>query len=162
MVLITRSLSWFDGDGFYDPAAGDYPEFCGDEQFFRRSRTCSVRRERTNTPMQALVTMNDEQHVEAARRFAEHILKHGGSADDQSLQFDAHQLLSRDLRTDELTILTESLGQLAAFYRDHAKEAGELIQTGESEPDASMNAETLAAWTMLCNEMMNLDEVLNK
>ena len=124
--------------------------------------SCSVRRERTNTPMQALVTMNDEQHVEAARRFAEHILKHGGSADDQRLQFAAHQLLSRDLQADELAILNDSLAQLAAFYKDHAKEAGELIQIGESEPDASFDTGTLAAWTMLCNEMMNLDEVLNK
>ena len=46
--------------------------------------------------------------------------------------------------------------------RRYAKEAGELIQTGESEPDASFDAGTLAAWTMLCNQMMNLDEVLNK
>jgi hypothetical protein len=112
--------------------------------------------------MQALVTMNDEQHVEAARRFAEHILKHGGSADDQRLQFAAHQLLSRDLQADELAILNDSLAELAAFYKDHAKEAGELIQIGESEPDASFDTGTLAAWTMLCNEMMNLDEVLNK
>jgi hypothetical protein len=66
------------------------------------------------------------------------------------------------LRADELSILKDSLGQLAAFYKDHAKEAGELIQTGESEPDASFDAGTLAAWTMLCNQMMNLDEVLNK
>jgi hypothetical protein len=106
--------------------------------------------------------MNDEQHVEAARRFAEHILKNGGSDDDQRLQFAAHQLLSRDFRADELSILKDSLAQLAAFYRDHAKEAGELIQIGESEPDASLDAVTLAAWTMLCNQMMNLDEVLNK
>lgn len=123
--------------------------------------TCTVRRERTNTPLQALVTMNDEQFVEAARRFAENILK---QSDDNNvrLQWAARRLLTREFTSDELTILNESLGQLAAWYRDHANEAAELISTGESKPDASLDVVTLAAWTMLCNQMMNLDEVLNK
>ena len=59
-------------------------------------------------------------------------------------------------------MLTESLGRLTAFYGDHETEAVELIKTGESNPDAGLEAKTLAAWTMLCNELMNLDEVLNK
>lgn len=123
---------------------------------------CTVRRERTNTPLQALVTMNDEQYVEAARRFAENILKTGGDSDDQRLQWAARHLLSREFREEELQILTESLAQLTAFYKDHAKEADQLIQTGESVPDASLDLTTLAAWTMLCNQIMNIDEVLNK
>lgn len=123
---------------------------------------CSVRRERTNTPLQALVTMNDEQFVEAARRFAESILKQGGDSDDRRLQWAAKHLLSRDFRPDELSILTASLQELTTFYRDHSKEADELIQTGEAKPDGALDVTTLAAWTMLCNEMMNLDEVLNK
>jgi hypothetical protein len=123
--------------------------------------TCTVRRERTNTPLQALVTMNDEQFVEAARRFAENILK---QSDDNNvrLQWAARRLLTREFTSDELTILNESLGQLTTCYRDHANEAAELISTGESKPDASLDVVTLAAWTMLCNQMMNLDEVLNK
>ena len=124
--------------------------------------TCLVRRERTNTPLQALVTMNDEQFVEAARRFAENILKTGGDSDDQRLQWAAKHLLSREFREDELQILKESLAKLTTFYKDHAKEADLLIQTGESLPDVSLDLTTLAAWTMLCNQMMNLDEVLNK
>lgn len=123
---------------------------------------CTVRRERTNTPLQALVAMNDEQFVEAARRFAENILRQGGDSDEQRLQWAAERLLSREFRKEELSILTESLTQLTAFYNAHDKEAGELIQTGESIPDASLAPTALAAWTMLCNEMMNLDEVLNK
>ncbi len=123
---------------------------------------CTVRRDRTNTPLQALVTLNDVQFVEAARRFAEHILKQGGSTDEQRLQWAARRLLSREFRTEELPVLIESLGQLTAFYKDHPSEAAELIKTGDSKPDASLDVTTLAAWTMLCNEMMNLDEVLNK
>ncbi len=123
---------------------------------------CTVRRERTNTPLQALVTMNDIQFVESARRLAENALKQGGATDEQRLQWAGKRLLCREFRPEELQILTESLGQLAAFYGDHAAEAAELIKTGESKPDARLDATTLAAWTMLCNEMMNLDEVLNK
>ena len=123
---------------------------------------CTIRRERTNTALQALVTMNDEQFVEAARRFAENILKEGGSTDEQRLQWAGKRVLSRDFRSEELPILMSSLEELTAFYRDHAKEAGELIQTGESEPDAALDVASLAAWTMLCNQILNLDEVLNK
>jgi len=123
---------------------------------------CTVRRERTNTPLQALVTMNDIQFVEAARHLAENTLKQGGATDEQRLQWAGKRLLCREFRPDELQILKESLGQLTAFYNEHAADAAELNKTGETEPDASLDSKILAAWTMLCNEMMNLDEVLNK
>ncbi len=123
---------------------------------------CTVRRERTNTALQALVTLNDEQFVEAARRFAENILKHGAATDAERMQWAARRLLCREFRGEELHILNDSLNQLSAYYQDHAAEAIELARTGESNPDSGLDASTLAAWTMLCNEMMNLDEVLNK
>jgi cytochrome c553 len=123
---------------------------------------CTIRRERTNTPLQALVTMNDEQFVEAARRLAENLLKSDCDNDEQRLQLAALRVLSREFRADELPILTASLAELMSFYRDHAKESEALIRTGESKPDSSLDVGTLAAWTMLCNEIMNLDEVLNK
>lgn len=123
---------------------------------------CTVRRERTNTPLQALVTLNDVQFVEAARRLAENTLKQGGATGEQRLQWAGKRLLCREFHPDELQILTESLGHLRAFYGDHAAEADELIKTGETKPDAGIDPKNLAAWTMLCNEMLNLDEVLNK
>jgi hypothetical protein len=124
--------------------------------------TCTVRRERTNTPLQALVTMNDEQFVEAARRLAENILTEGGDSTVSRLQWAAMQLLSREFRPEELAILEQSLTQLSAFYVAHEIDADDLIQTGESDPNPALDKSTLAAWTMLCNQMMNLDEVLNK
>jgi len=123
---------------------------------------CTIRRERTNTPLQALVTMNDEQFVEAARRLAENLLKSDSDSDEQRIQRAASLVLSREFRPDELPIVTESLGELLAFYRDHVKESEALIRLGESSPDSSLDVSTLAAWTMLCNQIMNLDEVLNK
>jgi len=61
-----------------------------------------------------------------------------------------------------MSVVRQSLASLDGFYSGHANEAKELITTGESKPDLAINTERLAAFTMLCNQMMNLDEVLNK
>ena len=150
--------------------------------------TCAVRRERTDTPLQALVTLNDVQFVEAARFLAQRALKEvdgsegkytvtnvvekpGGisatlintvNIEDYRINFMAKRLLARPFRPDEMNVARKSLARLQAFYASHPKEAQELITTGESKPDATVKPETLAAWTMLANQLMNLDEVLNQ
>jgi hypothetical protein len=123
---------------------------------------CVVRRERTNTPLQALVTMNDEQFVEAARRLAERALTSDASTDNERLQWLSEQLLCRQFRPEELIVLTKSLENLRTFYGTHEPEARQLIDLGDSEPAANLAPGELAAWTMLSNELMNLDEVLIK
>ncbi len=122
---------------------------------------CTVRRERTNTPLQALVTLNDVQFIEAARHLAQTVLKSGGTTEQQLDQL-SKILLARSFRPNELPVVQSSLADLTAYYRDHETDAKALITTGESKPDAALDAKTLAAWTMLANEVMNLDEVLNK
>jgi hypothetical protein len=124
--------------------------------------TCTVRRERTNTPLQALVTLNDPQLVEAARRLAELVLKQGGATADSRLDLLAKRLLARPWRADEAQAVQASLADLTTWYQGHVEDAKQLIAVGESKPDASLDVPTLAAWTMLSNELMNLDEVLNK
>jgi mono/diheme cytochrome c family protein len=124
--------------------------------------TCVVRRERTNTPLQALVTLNDIQFVEAARHLAQSALKEGGTTADTQVDFIARRLLSRPLRPEEQAVVRKSLAELEGFYRSRGKEARELIAVGESKADPSLEPERLAAWTMLVNQLMNLDEVLNK
>ncbi len=123
---------------------------------------CVVRRERTNTPLQALVTLNDEQFVEAARVLAEQGLKNSQTADEDRLQWLAERLLCRPFRAEELSLVTQSLTRLRAWYAGHEAEARQLIQSGESTPDPELSVGELAAWTMLCNQLLNLDEVLNK
>ena len=122
---------------------------------------CAVRRERTNTPLQALVTLNDEQFVEAARRLAEQTLK---SASDGDARIDAvsWRLLSRDFTPPEKAIVRDSLASLAAYYEAHQDDAQKLLQVGASAADPALSPAELAAWTMLCNQLMNLDEVLMK
>ncbi len=135
--------------------------------------TCTVRRERTDTPLQALVTLNDPQFVEAARALAQSTLKLGGGCDccqdcadnaeaDGRLDALARRVLARPFRAEERPIVKTSLAKLEAFYRAHPDDAAKLVAVGESKPDASLNPTTLAAWTMLANELMNLDEFLNK
>lgn len=124
--------------------------------------TCTVRRERTNTPLQALVTLNDPQFVEAARHLAQRALKEGGDKPEARFDFMARRLLARPWRPEEMKVLQASVGELLGYYQGHADDAKKLIGVGESKADPALDAGTLAAWTMVVNELMNLDEVLNK
>ena len=124
--------------------------------------TCSVRRERTNTPLQALVTLNDPQFVEAARFLAQTALKDGGDTEDRRIDFIARRLLARSFRAEELKVVKENLADLVTHYKEHPIEARKLLAVGDAKVDANIEPAALAAWTMLVNELMNLDEVLNK
>jgi hypothetical protein len=124
--------------------------------------TCAVRRERTNTPLQALVTLNDVQFVESARNLAQLVIQKGGAKDEDRLDLLARKLLCRPLRDAELPIVKQSLADLSAYYATHKDDAQKLITEGESKADPALDVSQLAAWTMLANELLNLDEVLNK
>jgi hypothetical protein len=123
---------------------------------------CSVRRERTNTPLQALVTMNDPQFIEAARHLAQLTLRKGGVSVSSRLDFMATRLLARPFRSEERAIVGSTLGDLLAHYKSAPEEARKLLAVGESKADSSLDASELAAWTMLGNQLLNLDEVLNR
>ncbi len=124
--------------------------------------TCVVRRERTNTPLQALATLNDIQYVEAARVLAQRALKEGGATPQAQLDFLGRRLLARPFTAAEQGVILKSLADLESFYRGHEAEAKELIAVGESKADPAVDPQRLAAWTMLVNQLMNLDEALNK
>ena len=123
---------------------------------------CTVRRERTDTPLQALVTLNDPQFVESARFLAQTTLKQSGDKPEAGIDFMAQRVLCRPLRAEETQVVRSSLSDLLAYYKAHPDEAKKVIAVGESKADASMDPAALAAWTMTANELMNLDEVLNK
>jgi 16S rRNA C1402 (ribose-2'-O) methylase RsmI len=119
---------------------------------------CTVRRDRTDTPLQALVTLNDPQFVEAARHLAQESLENKNDA----FNFMAERLLARPLTAKEKKIVEANAGNLLAHYKAEPKEVEQLLAVGEMKPDAKLDAPTLAAYTMVANELMNLDEVLNK
>ncbi|HMF10899.1 MAG TPA: DUF1553 domain-containing protein, partial [Gemmataceae bacterium] len=124
--------------------------------------TCTVRRERTDTPLQALVTLNDPQFVEAARNLAQRALTECGDKPESRIDFIARRLLARPFRAEETQVVQNNLNELLAHYKAHADEAKKVIAVGESKADPKLDAAELAAWTMAVNELMNLDEVLNK
>lgn len=124
--------------------------------------TCSVRRERTNTPLQALATLNDPQLIEAARHLAEAVLLNGKTTSDDWVDQLARRILNRQLRPIEKSIVTSGFELQEAFYRAHPEEATRLIGVGELKAEVSLNSSQLAALTLVANQLMNLDEVLNK
>lgn len=121
-----------------------------------------VRRERTNTPLQALVTMNDPQFVEASRFLAQTAMKEAGPDFSQRLGFMTVRLLARQMDADEAKVAEESFRQFLRHYAEDAEDAGQLLATGESPLDESLPQTELAAWTMMASQLMNLDEALNK
>jgi hypothetical protein len=122
---------------------------------------CVVRRDRTNTPMQALLTLNDVQYVEAARVLAEKAVA-SGKTPAERLNFLAARVLARPLTADELRVLEPAVAELFAHYEQAPAEAKKLLTFGEKKPDTSLDPATVAAYTMAANELFNLDEVLNK
>jgi len=124
--------------------------------------SCTVRRERTNTPLQALVTMNDPQFFEAARTLAQHALVAGRGDFDRELDFMSERLLARPLDGREKDIALRAYRDYKSYYNSHSVDARKVLSVGESKPDASLPVPEFAAMTMLANQMLNLDEVLHK
>lgn len=128
---------------------------------------CSVRRERTNTPIQALVTLNDPQFVEAARVLATRALTgaidtQGQTNDDRALDTIASAVLGRPLSIAEQAMVLAGKDQLLAYYESNPEDASQLVKVGEFPVDEQLDKKLLAAWTVVCNQLLNLDEALNK
>lgn len=123
---------------------------------------CTVRRERTNTPLQALVTMNDTQFVEAARHLAERALTGGGSTAEQRFEFVGKELLARPFDPREVKLLSGAWHDFLNYYDANPQDAKKLLAVGESKADDKLNPAEFAAMTMIVNQVMNLDEVLVK
>ncbi len=123
---------------------------------------CTIRRERTNTPMQALMLMNDPQFVEAARVFAERTLRAGGETPEERIAFMFEIATAREPKPSEAALLLETLQAHTEEFKADPEAAKALITVGESKPDENLDAVEVATWTMIANLILNLDEVLNK
>jgi hypothetical protein len=120
-----------------------------------------VRRDRTNTPLQAFVILNDPQFIEASRRIAEHAME--ATADPAArMDFITERLLSRKLADAERKLVTETLDDALSTYKADAGAAMQMISNGETKADPKLDVPELAAWTLVSSQLMNLDETLNK
>jgi hypothetical protein len=124
--------------------------------------TVCTRRQRTDTPLQALVTMNDPQFVEASRALAERLIRQGGRQPEQRIRYLSELVLAHDPSPQMESVLQQSLNQMEKHYASDPAAAHELVAVGEKPRDAAIPAPELAAWTMVVSEVLNLDETLNK
>jgi len=123
--------------------------------------TCVIRRARTNTPLQALVLLNDPTYVEAARKFAEQILL---KANDNQARFElAFQMaLCRSPKTEEVEVLLKMLQTSEKCFSSDPIAANNLTAIGHSKRNEKLNTSTLAAWTTITCIILNLDETISK
>jgi hypothetical protein len=124
--------------------------------------TCTVRRSRTNTPLQALVLMNDPTYVEAARKLAERTLAQGGLTVDERIIFTFRLVTSRAPKAEELSVLKRVLERQLARYRSDPTAATKLLDVGESPRDARYDVTETAAWTIVATTILNLDEAVTR
>jgi hypothetical protein len=123
---------------------------------------CVARRARTNTPLQALVLMNDEQYVEASRRLAERLLREGGATPQDQLRFGFAVCTGRTPDDRELSILSRIHSEQFAHFSGQVAEGEKLLSIGEAPRDQQLPVPELAAMTMMANLLLNLDETITR
>ncbi len=122
---------------------------------------CTIRRPSTNTPLQALVLLNDIQFVEAARALAELVLKQNASDSDR-IKAAFRKLASRNPDARELAILGQVLTEQREQFSKTPEEAKKLAKVGESKADSTLNPVDVAAFTMTVQTVINSDSVIWK
>ncbi|MBD3673085.1 MAG: DUF1553 domain-containing protein [Planctomycetaceae bacterium] len=123
---------------------------------------CTARRERSNTPLQALVLLNDPTYVEAARKFAERILREGGSTLESKLDYAWQRALSRQPTKEERRLLEELIRENLKRYANDTAAADQLLQTGLAPVAEGIDPTELAAWTAAARTILNLHETITR
>ncbi|HVC96680.1 MAG TPA: PSD1 and planctomycete cytochrome C domain-containing protein [Pirellulales bacterium] len=123
---------------------------------------CTAERPRSNTPLQALVLLNDPTYVEAARVFAARIIREVSGAPAERAAFALKQALGREARPGEVAILVGLYEKHAQQYAATPDAAGKLLEVGETKPPADAAAAELAAWTSVARTILNLHETITR
>jgi hypothetical protein len=123
--------------------------------------SCSVSRERTNTPLQALLLMNDPQYLEAARFFAQTAINEYDNSTERAI-FIYRTALGRAPTDVELSIVTSQHESDLAAFNSNPNEAKKLVEIGEAAADEKYDAAELASWTLTASLIMNTDEFVSK
>jgi hypothetical protein len=123
---------------------------------------CTVERPRSNTPLQALVLLNDPSYVEAARALAERILREGGSDVQPRIQFAYRQVLCRQASPEEGRIVAALLQKHLQQFQADKKAAEELLTVGDRPAAKDLDAAELAAWTSVARVLLNLHETITR
>ena len=124
--------------------------------------TCTLQRQRTNTPMQALVTLNDEQFVEASRAFAQRILKSSAKTFHDRVNWAFEWATGHPADKLRKEVLEDAYKYQKEKFAAEPSRAEELLKIGESTRDTTIDANEHASWTVLASMILNLDETLNR
>jgi hypothetical protein len=124
--------------------------------------TCVARRRPTNTPLQALVTLNDEQYVEAARVLAQRMMTEGGKSLDQRLQFAWRLATARRASKAELDLLKKEYTYRSKLYKEKPDQAKLYLDVGESKQINKLDQVELASYMSVAQIILNLDETITR
>jgi hypothetical protein len=123
---------------------------------------CTARRTITNTPLQALVLMNDPTYVEASRALAEKMILDAGEDPTKRVDFAFRLATGRRPRPQESAVLVDLAQQELAEYRHHEPSALKLLSVGSSKRNPKLDPAELAAWMTVASTILNLDETITK
>ncbi len=123
---------------------------------------CVIRRPRTDTPLQALDLLNDPTYIEAARVLAEHAMKEGGAAPADRIAYAFRRATCRMPTSQEIQILLDGFNKRLQEFQQNAPAATKLIAVGATPADPKLNPSELAAYTMTCRIVLNLDEMVTR
>src|SRR4029434_4773394 len=117
---------------------------------------CIARRALTNTPLQALVLMNDPPYVAAARAWGQRTLLEAGGTPAKRIQFAFRQATGRKPSAEEVQLLSSLAQKQVALYRRNKQGASALVHVGAQPANAKLNPSELAAWTVVASSILNL------
>jgi len=123
---------------------------------------CVARRSVTNTPLQALVLLNDPTYLEAARSLAERVMKEAPRDPSRRVDLAFRLATARTPNSDESGLLRTLAAKELAEYKAHPDRTRDLLAIGESKPDPKLPSYELAAWTTVASTILNLDETITK
>jgi hypothetical protein len=161
----TRTHKQSEGDGLYRRSVYTFvkrfsaPPILATFDASKRD-VCVVQRERTNTPLQALLTLNAPHFLEASRHLAQRAMRLGDTNPEQKIDFMAQSLLTAPLKAPQRSILLQSYESFRESFTE--ERAREYVHVGDSPVDATLPVRELAAWTVVANQLLNTDQALNK
>jgi hypothetical protein len=123
---------------------------------------CTIRRIATNTPVAAFALLNDPVYIEAAQALARQIVEQDAEEPADRVKFAFRQVLARQPTADELQKLTALFESERKHYEADEAAANEMAASESTDRAKSDNIADLAAWTVVSNVLLNLDETLNK
>ncbi len=126
-----------------------------------KRETCTVKRDESTTPLQALVLMNDQAFVEAGKMLGHRLLKEGGKTDKERLAYGFRLCTSRHASDQELAILADLLANQREHFKDE-KLAKEFLSIGDSKTDVKAETGEIAAWASVGRALLNLDATIHR